>query len=163
MLYPMRFALCCRGKESPMLSGKSHFSKSSPTPPPTSEEISAYLGKETLFEGKMTFEGIFRLDGKFEGEIFESGTLIVGETAIVKGKIGLNTIIINGLVEGEIYAKTRVEIHSTGKVYGKVFTPILTVNEGGIFEGHCKMEGTLDKKEDNIDFPSTKTDQPLSA
>ena len=67
--------------------GKSRFSKSSPTTPPASEEISAYLGKETLFDGKMTFEGVFRLDGKFEGEIFESGTLIVGETAIIKGKI----------------------------------------------------------------------------
>jgi cytoskeletal protein CcmA (bactofilin family) len=146
-----------------MSSGKSHFSKSSPTSPPTSEEISAYLGKETLFDGKMTFEGVFRLDGKFEGEIFESGTLIVGEMAIIKGKIGLNTIVINGLVEGEVYAKTRVEIHSTGKVYGKVSTPILTINEGGILEGHCKMEGILDKKEDNIDFLSTKTDHPLSA
>jgi cytoskeletal protein CcmA (bactofilin family) len=146
-----------------MSSGKSLFSKNSFTPPPASEEISAFLGKETLFEGKMTFEGVFRLDGKFEGEIFDSGTLIVGETAIVKGKIGINTIIINGLVEGDVYAKVRVEIHPTGKVYGKLFTPILTINEGGIFEGHCKMEGALDKKEDNIDLLSTKTDHSLSA
>jgi cytoskeletal protein CcmA (bactofilin family) len=146
-----------------MSSGKSIFSKNSFTPPPASEEISAFLGKETLFEGKMTFEGVFRLDGKFEGEIFDSGTLIVGETAIVKGKIGINTIIINGLVEGDVYAKVRVEIHPTGKVYGKLFTPILTINEGGIFEGHCKMEGVLDKKEDNIDLLSTKTDHSLSA
>jgi cytoskeletal protein CcmA (bactofilin family) len=145
-----------------MSGGKPLFSKSSSTPPPPSEEISAFLGKETLFEGKMTFEGVFRLDGKFEGEIFDSGTLIVGETAIVKGKIGINTIIINGLVEGEVYAKARVEIHSTGKVYGKLFTPILTINEGGIFEGHCKMEGVLDKKEDNLDLLSPKADHPLT-
>jgi len=140
------------------------FSKSSgtPIPPPTSEEISAYLGKETVFEGKMTFEGIFRLDGKFEGEVFESGTLIVGETAIVKGKIALNTIIINGLVDGDVYAKTRVEIHSTGKVLGTLFTPILIINEGGIFEGNCKMKGVLDKKEDNLDLSSKKPDHPLS-
>jgi cytoskeletal protein CcmA (bactofilin family) len=146
-----------------MSGGKPLFSKSSSTPPPASEEISAFLGKETLFEGKMTFEGVFRLDGKFEGEIFDSGTLIVGETAIVKGKIGINTIIINGLVEGDVYAKVRVEIHPTGKVYGKLFTPILTINEGGIFEGHCKMEGVLDKKEDNLDLLSTKTNHSLSA
>jgi cytoskeletal protein CcmA (bactofilin family) len=121
------------------------------------------LGKQTLFEGKMTFEGVFRLDGKFEGEIFESGTLIVGEAASIKGKVGLNTIIINGIVEGEIYAKVRVEIHSTGKVYGNLYAPILTINEGGIFEGHCKMEGGVDKKDDNSDLLSTKTDHPLSA
>jgi len=145
-----------------MSSGKSFFSKTSLTPPPTSEEISAYLGKETAFEGKMTFEGVFRLDGKFEGEIFESGTLIVGEKAIVKGKIGLNTIIINGLVEGEVYAKVRVEIHSTGKVYGKLSAPILTINEGGIFEGHCNMGGTIDTREENIALLSQKVDHPLT-
>jgi cytoskeletal protein CcmA (bactofilin family) len=146
-----------------MSGGKSIFSKNSSPPPLTSEEISAYLGKQTLFEGKMTFEGVFRLDGKFEGEIFESGTLIVGEAASIKGKVGLNTIIINGIVEGEIYAKVRVEIHSTGKVYGNLYAPILTINEGGIFEGHCKMEGGVDKKDDNLDLLSTKTDHPLSA
>ena len=145
-----------------MSAGKSLFSKSSPASSPASEEINAYLGKQTLFEGKMTFEGVFRLDGKFEGEIFESGTLIVGETAIIKGKIGLNTIVINGLVEGEVYAKVRVEIHPTGKVHGKLFTPILTINEGGIFEGHCKMEGVLDMKEDNLDLLSQKADHPLT-
>jgi len=139
-----------------MSAGKSLFSKSSSTPPPPSEEISAYLGKETLFEGKMTFEGVFRLDGKFEGEIFESGTLIVGETATIKGKIGIETIIINGLVEGEIYAKVRVEIHSTGKVHGNLNTPVLTINEGGIFEGHCKMEGVIERKEDDVNFTSKK-------
>ena len=158
----MRSALCIRGKESLMSAGKSLFSKSSPVSSPTSEEISAYLGKQTLFEGKMTFEGVFRLDGKFEGEIFESGTLIVGETASIKGKVGLDTIIINGLVEGDVHAKTRVEIHSTGKVYGTLFTPILTVNEGGILEGHCKMEGMLDKEEKDLDLLSQKVDHPLT-
>jgi cytoskeletal protein CcmA (bactofilin family) len=145
-----------------MSAGKSIFSKSSPASPPASEEISAYLGKQTLFEGKMTFEGVFRLDGKFEGEIFESGTLIVGETAVIKGKVGLDTIVINGLVEGDICAKTRVEIHSTGKVYGTLFTPVLTVNEGGILEGHCKMEGVPDRKEDPLDLLTQKTDHLLS-
>jgi len=145
-----------------MSAGKSFFSKSSPASSPASEEISAYLGKQTLFEGKMTFEGVFRLDGKLEGEIFESGTLIVGETASIKGKVGLDTIIINGSVEGDIYAKTRVEIHSTGKVYGTLFTPVLTVNEGGILEGHCRMEGAPDRKEDPLDLLTQKTDHLLS-
>ncbi len=145
-----------------MSAGKSLFSKSSPASPPVSEEISAYLGKQTSFEGKMTFEGVFRLDGKFEGEIFESGTLIVGETAIIKGKVGLDTIVINGLVEGDVHASTRVEIHSTGKVYGTLFTPILTINEGGVLEGHCKMEGTPAGTEDALDLLSQKIDHPIT-
>jgi len=142
--------------------GKSQSSKGDSKVSSAMDEISAFLGKETVFEGKMTFEGVFRLDGKFEGEIFESGTLIVGETAVVKGKIAVNTLIINGQVEGEVDAQGRVEIHSTGKLHGNLSTPIITIAEGGIFEGHCKMEGQPHEKE-NLDLFPPRKDVPISS
>jgi cytoskeletal protein CcmA (bactofilin family) len=111
---------------------------------PGSENISVFLDKNTVFEGKMTFEGILHLDGKVEGEVFNSGTLILGETAVIKGKLGVNAIIINGRVEGEVNAKERVEIHSKGKIYGTILAPILVIQDGGIFEGDCKMVTTSD-------------------
>jgi cytoskeletal protein CcmA (bactofilin family) len=123
-----------------MSGGKSLFNRGNSKPLSSSEEISAYLGKETVFEGKMTFEGLFRLDGRFEGEIFESGTLIVGETALIKGKVGVQSIIINGHVEGDLHAKGRVEIHAGGKFYGNLLTSSLIIHEGGIFEGQCQMD-----------------------
>ncbi len=129
------------------MSGKSIFSKGDSKPSTGHDEISAFLGKETFFEGKISFRGVFRLDGKFEGEIFDGGTLIVGETAQIKGKIGVNTIIINGNVEGELRAVERVEIHSSGKFTGTLVTPVLTINEGGILNGHCEMGKTSSKKE----------------
>ena len=104
------------------------------------EEIKAFLGKNCVFEGKVTFEGIFRLEGKVEGEIFNSGTLIMGETAVIKGKLEVHALILNGTVKGEVTAKERVEIHSKGKLYGTISTPILVIQDGGIFEGNCKME-----------------------
>ena len=129
---------------------KSLFTKSVSKLIPIPEEIKTltFLAKETVIEGKMTFEGEFRFDGKFEGEMFGGGTLIVGETAVVKGKIRVNTIVINGLVEGEVSAKRVVEIHSTGKLYGTLVTSILTIIEGGILEGDCKMDGILNKEDD---------------
>jgi cytoskeletal protein CcmA (bactofilin family) len=125
-----------------MSGAKSFFMKGDPKTASlsASDEISAFLGKETVFEGKMTFRGVFRLDGRFQGEIFESGTLIVGETAVVKGKIGVSAIVIHGHVEGEIEASARVEIQSRGKFYGNLFAPAFVIHEGGIFDGHCKME-----------------------
>ena len=123
-----------------MSGGKSLFGKGSPKPSSGSDEISAFLGKETFFEGKMTFQGVFRLDGKFEGEIFESGTLVVGESAHLKGKIEVKSIIINGQVEGDLHAKERVEIHSTGKFSGTLVTSSLVVQEGGFLNGRCQME-----------------------
>ena len=145
-----------------MSKGKSFFGKSSAKPPPVSEEISAFLGKETVFEGKMTFQGVFRLEGKFEGEIFESGTLVIGDSAAVKGKIEVYSAIINGRVDGEIYARAKVEIHSTGRLYGNLVTPALIINEGGIFEGYCKMEKDHEETGD-LQLLARKEDHSLSA
>jgi len=50
----------------------------------------------------VSFEGVFRLDGRFNGEISERGTLIVSESAVVKAKIEVNAIVIHGLVVGHV-------------------------------------------------------------
>ena len=137
------------------------FAKGDLKPSSGSEEISAFLGKETVFEGKMTFQGVFRLDGKFQGEIFESGNLVVGESAVIGGKVGVQTMVIHGVVEGEVHAKARVEIHATGKFSGNLFTPVLLIQEGGIFEGHCKMKQLPDKDED-LEAPGHGKSLPAS-
>jgi len=92
----------------------------------------------------MTSEGIFRLDGKVEGEIFHGGTLIIGETAVIKGKVQVKALILNGTLEGEVTAKERVQIDSRGKLYGTIFTPIFVIEDGGIFEGNCRMRAKSD-------------------
>ncbi len=112
------------------------------------EETNVFWGQNCVFNGKMTSEGIFRLDGKVEGEIFHSGTLIIGETAVIKGKLEVNALILDGIVEGEVTAKERVEIDSRGKLYGTIFTPIFVIQDGGIFEGNCRMRTKLDAESD---------------
>lgn len=114
------------------------------------DEMNVFWGKDAVFNGKMISEGIFRLDGKVEGEIFHNGTLIIGETAVIKGKVEVNALTLNGLVEGEVTAKGRVEIHSKGKLYGTITTPILVIQDGGIFEGNCKM-GSKSENESGLE------------
>ncbi|MCX8119044.1 MAG: polymer-forming cytoskeletal protein [Desulfobacterota bacterium] len=143
------------------MSGRSIFSKGEAKTQAVCDEISAFLGKETFFEGKMTFRGIFRLDGRFEGEIFDSGTLIVGETAMVRGKIAVHTIVINGQVEGELHAIERAEIHATGKFTGSLFTPKLIIQEGGLLNGHCEMSQRVSGEEHLRSHPS-QTPSPYS-
>jgi len=103
------------------------------------EENNVYLGKNSFFEGRLTLEGVFRLDGKVQGEIFHKGTFIMSETAIVKGKVEVSALILNGMVEGEVNAKERIEIHAKGRLFGTISTPVLVIQDGGVFEGNCKM------------------------
>jgi len=111
---------------------------------PNLEEMNVFWGKDSLLKGKVNSEGIFRLDGKVEGEIYHRGTLIIGETAVIKGKVEASTLILNGSLEGDVTIGERMEIHAKGKLFGTVLTPILVIQDGGIFEGNCKMGAKFD-------------------
>jgi cytoskeletal protein CcmA (bactofilin family) len=111
------------------------------------DEINAFLGKDTEFEGKLSFKGAVRIDGHFTGEIFTEGTLIVGELAVIESNIHVSHIIISGEIRGNIIADNRIEIHPPGKVFGNIQAPTVVIEEGVIFEGNCRMRGT-EKAED---------------
>jgi cytoskeletal protein CcmA (bactofilin family) len=112
-------------------------------------EINAFLGRDTEFEGKLSFSGAVRLDGRFTGEIFTEGTLIVGESAVIESDIHASHIIISGEIRGNIAADDRIEIHAPGKVFGNIQAPTVVIDEGVVFEGNCRMQRiheTDDKK-----------------
>ena len=108
------------------------------------DQINAFLGKDTEFEGKLSFSGAVRIDGRFKGEILTDGTLIVGETALLECDIKTVHVSISGEVRGTIDAKKRIEIHAPGKVFGSITAPVVTIDEGVIFEGTCQMQSKTD-------------------
>ena len=109
--------------------------------------MNAFLGKDTEFEGRLSFSGAVRIDGSFRGEIFTEGTLIVGETAKMESKILASHIIISGEVHGNIAAKKRLELHAPGKVMGNIQSPTIMIDEGVIFEGNCRMQEPAEDSE----------------
>jgi cytoskeletal protein CcmA (bactofilin family) len=102
-------------------------------------EVTALLGEGTSFEGRLIFEGIVRIDGKFSGDIFSRDSLIIGPDARVVAQIEADTVIVSGYLEGHIKASNRVEIQATGHVKGMVSSPILKIEEGGVFDGNTQM------------------------
>ena len=107
--------------------------------PNPSAEVNALLGQGSEFEGKLTFEGTVRIDGKFNGEIFSDDTLIIGDGARVKAEIEVATVIVYGDVLGNIKAKTCVELHAPCKLKGNITSPQLVVDQGVLFDGNCQM------------------------
>ena len=49
-------------------------------------EIIAFVGKGVTFRGAISYEGTVRIDGRVDGEIQTSGTLVVGEEAVITAK-----------------------------------------------------------------------------
>src|SRR5262245_38501607 len=108
--------------------GKKEESGSGPRINPA--DAHTILGREAKFSGKLTFEGAVRIDGNFEGEIFTDDLLLIGPGAEVKAQVNVGSVIINGSVEGDVTAKSSVEIKAPGRLRGNVVTPALIIEKG---------------------------------
>ena len=104
--------------------------------------IKAYLGSDALFKGTLSFEGTVRIDGKFEGRVNTSDTLVVGETGDLEADIEAGTVICRGKMRGTIVASKKVEMHPSSKIVGDVQTPALSIELGAMLDGNCNMTGS---------------------
>src|SRR5215475_15173168 len=105
----------------------------------TRRKLTAFLDEGSEIEGKYKFSGTVLLNGKFQGEIASPDTLIIGERGVVNASVRAGTLVVNGELVGNVYASERVELSGKARVLGDVQAPIVVLEEGVMFEGHCKM------------------------
>lgn len=115
------------------------------------QTINAFLGEDTEFEGKLNFNGTVRIDGHFKGEITSAeGSLSVGETGMIDADIHVSHIFISGEIRGNIIADHMIDIHPSGKVFGNIQTPTLSVQKDAILEGEVRMSSTEETYEKKV-------------
>jgi cytoskeletal protein CcmA (bactofilin family) len=102
-------------------------------------DLSAYIDEASEIEGKYTFAGTVMLNGKFTGEISSNDTLIIGDKGVINATVRAGVVLVSGEVTGNILATERVELRGTARVFGDVEAPVIVVEEGVLFEGHCRM------------------------
>jgi len=104
-----------------------------------SSDLSAYIDEASEIEGKYTFSGTVMLNGRFKGEIDSKDTLIIGEKGVVHATVRAGVVLVNGEVVGNVFGHERVELRGTARVTGDVEAPVIVVEEGVHFDGHCRM------------------------
>jgi cytoskeletal protein CcmA (bactofilin family) len=108
------------------------------------ERITSVLGSGTVWKGSLTGSGGVRIEGAFEGEIALRGVLVVGETGRVTCQdLRANTVIVAGTLRGDIITQ-KLEIRSTGRVWGNVTTAAFATEEGAFLRGQVQMEDQVD-------------------
>jgi len=58
----------------------------------------------------------------------------------MKGDIRARVILIDGKVDGDLYATESVNIRATAKVKGNVFAPRVAISDGAFFQGQIEMQ-----------------------
>jgi len=121
-----------KSTEKPIVSGQ------------TPERVDSILGPGITWQGQLSGEGGVRIDGAFDGEITVRGIVVIGEQGRVTcEQIRANTVVISGSLKGNITAH-RVEITTTGRVWGDVVTITFSTEEGAFLRGKITMEEQLD-------------------
>lgn len=138
------------------------FRKNAPPTPaaaaPT-ERVTSVLGPGIRWKGNLRGSGGIRIEGTFEGEIGIKGLVVVGETGRVTCEtLSANTVIIAGAVRGSIIAE-RLEIRSSGQVWGDVTVNAFSTEEGAFLRGQVRMEEQVDLK---LEPPETEAEPPAA-
>lgn len=130
------------------------FKRNTPVTPPAvtpTERVTSVLGPGINWQGNLRGTGGIRIEGTFEGEISVRGLVVVGETGRVTCEnLRANTVIVAGAVRGSITAE-KIEIRSTGRVWGDVVTVAFSTEEGAFLRGQVRME---ERVELNLEPPA---------
>ncbi|HMB00840.1 MAG TPA: polymer-forming cytoskeletal protein [Spirochaetota bacterium] len=101
------------------------------------------ISQDSFFKGRFFIQGDLDIDGKYEGEELRANQLAIGKSGRVRSTIYVNQVVVEGIVIGDINAKTRVMLLPTARVLGDITTPELIIQNGVIFAGKCRIINDL--------------------
>jgi cytoskeletal protein CcmA (bactofilin family) len=79
------------------------------------------------------------VDGEFEGRLYASDRLVIGQAGILRADLEAREIVVSGRVEGKLIAQERVELQTGARVEGEVWAQSLVIADGVRFSGNCRM------------------------
>jgi cytoskeletal protein CcmA (bactofilin family) len=113
-------------------------------PPTPVTRVTSVLGSGISWKGSISGSGGVRVEGAFEGDISLRGMLVVGETGRVTcDQVTANVVIVAGGLQGNVTAE-KVEIRSTGRIWGDVVAAAFATEEGAFLRGQIRMEESVD-------------------
>lgn len=102
-------------------------------------QIDSLIGAGTTIEGNLHFSGGLRIDGKVNGNVIAAqgkpSTLVLSEHARVVGEVNVTHLVINGSIDGPVYASEYMELQGKAKVNGDVHYNTMEIQLGAIVEG----------------------------
>lgn len=107
------------------------------------DSSSNVIGEKSFFTGSFNINGSLRIDGRFEGKSLKADQLYIGSEGRVKTTIDAVSVIVEGLIIGNINATSRVLLMPTAKVFGDIRTPELIIQNGVLLEGRCTIANDL--------------------
>ena len=105
----------------------------------TSTRIDTLLGKAATLQGDLEFAGGLHLDGRVIGNVrsaaADGGALSVSESGFIEGTVEVTSIVMNGTVNGDMYARERLVLGGKARVNGNVHYGVIEMAPGAVITG----------------------------
>ncbi|OSM05136.1 bactofilin family protein [Magnetofaba australis] len=80
------------------------------------------------------------MDGEFKGSIESDSLITIGKPGVVEGEINAQKLIVTGRFHGVANCE-EIEILSSGQVSGEIYSKVLVIERGSLFEGKSRLKG----------------------
>ena len=118
--------------------------------------INSIVGEGTSFKGELTLQGLLRIDGDFIGRIHTEGKVLIGKNGRAECTIIAGTVVVGGVLKGNIRSTEKVIVLSSGTIIGNVSAPRLIIEDGVIFHGECVItDKPKDTEKDETSSPGS--------
>jgi len=114
-------------------------------PPPLRDVGTTVLGKDISFKGELRGSGSVKIDGYFEGSIVLDREVTIQRNGRVHAVIEADMIHVEGEIQGNVSARSKIIISSSGRMIGDIKAKAVVVAEGATFKGRVEMD-LQDKK-----------------
>ncbi len=111
-----------------------------PVPPPGAKPKppASALSPDLIVKGNMKSTGDIVIEGTVEGDI-RAHTLVVGESATVKGEVMADDVVVNGRIIGRVRG-LKVRLTATARVEGDIVHKTIAIESGAHFEGSVQRQ-----------------------
>lgn len=102
-------------------------------------DVVSIIGPGMKIVGDCTSDGTIRVEGRVEGSVNATKSVVVGKDGMVKGDIVTQDAIIAGRVNGSVAAESRIELQASCRVQGDIRSRRVKLDEGGQVDGQLHM------------------------
>ena len=101
------------------------------------------IGQSVVIKGELTGSEDLIIEGQVEGKIeLRQHGLTIGPKGKIKAQVFAKSVIVFGVVTGNITATDKVSIRDNGSVDGDIGAPRVAIAEGAHFRGSIDMQQT---------------------
>lgn len=99
--------------------------------------IKTIIGLGSTISGDVYADGFIRVEGDLDGNLESTSHVDIGGKARINGNVTAQSVVLGGIVLGDIYAPNGIKLLSSSAVIGNISTRNLEIEENVIFHGHC--------------------------